>query len=257
MMLVNEMMQTYPAVVGITATIADAQKLMVQNRQSRLVVMEKDKIVGIVTDSDLFKADDPSRPVGEVMTPQVVHVYENQTVREAGRLLLDNEIDGLPVLSHEGTLVGLLTSRDILKGYLRDEDKGRLTLESSAIYLAMTRSREYEHYWLDKIHSYGYRGAITQCGASPDKLPVKLRESTIAAAIARGVIGEDSREKIGVSNAVRDAYMQLALINPGLGGGFKVAVVRGEGRVSVAIFGRFGHALADGPEQLAVGYSII
>jgi acetoin utilization protein AcuB len=71
------------------------------------------------------------------------------------------------------------------------------------------------------------------------------------------VIGEESREKISVSNAVRDAYMQLALINPGLGGGFKVSVVRGEGRVSVAVFGRFGHALADGPEQLAVGYSIV
>ncbi len=123
----------------------------------------------------------------------------------------------------------------------------------------MTRSREYERYWLDKIRSYGYRGgAITQVGASADRLAAKLRESMIAAAAALGVISEDPREKIAVSNAVRDAFIQLSMSNPpGLGGGFKMAVVRGEGRVSVAIFGRFGHALVDGPEQLAVGYSII
>ncbi|MGE5554049.1 MAG: HutP family protein [Betaproteobacteria bacterium] len=256
-MLVRDMMQTYPAVVSRRATIAEARRLMLDNRQSRLVVMEEGRIIGIVTDSDLFKAPHPEALVETVMSPNVVQVQESAVIREAGRLLLENDIDGLPVINQEGQLVGLLTSRDILRGYQRDDDRVRLTIESSAIYLAMTRSREYEHYWLEKIQGYGYRAAITQVGASPEKLAVKLRESTITAAIARGVISEEAREKIGVSNAVRDAYMQLALINPGLGGGFKVSAVRGEGRVSVAIFGRFGHALADGPEQLAVGYSTI
>ncbi|HHW14259.1 MAG TPA: CBS domain-containing protein [Firmicutes bacterium] len=257
MMLVKDMMQTYPAVIGRRATIEEARRVMLDNRQSRLVVVEEGRIIGIVTDSDLFKAQHPEACVETVMSPNVVQVQDNQVIREAGRLLLENDIDGLPVVNQEGQLVGLLTSRDILRGYQRDEDRTRLTIESSAIYLAMTRSREYEHYWLEKIQGYGYRAAITQVGAAPEKLAVKLRESTIAAAIARGVVSEESREKIAVSMAVRDAYIQLSLINPGLGGGFKVSVVRGEGRVSVAIFGRFGHALADGPEQLAVGYSTI
>ena len=72
----------------------------------------------------------------------------------------------------------------------------------------------------------------------------------------RGVVLEVLREKIALSNAVRDAYSQLATVTR-TGGGFKLAAVRGEGRISVAIFGRFGHALVDGPEQLAVGYSVI
>ncbi|MGE5509215.1 MAG: HutP family protein [Chitinophagales bacterium] len=256
-MLVRDMMQTYPAIIGRHASIEEARRVMIENRQSRLVVMEGDNIVGIVTDSDLFKAPHPEAPVQTVMSANVVHVHESQVIREAGRLLLENDIDGLPVVNADNKLVGLLTSRDILRGYQRDDERTRITIESCAIYLAMTRSREYEHYWLEKIQGYGYRAAITQVGASPEKLAVKLRESTIAAAIARGVIGEDSRDKIAVSMAVRDAFMQLSLINPGLGGGFKVAVVRGDGRVSVVIFGRFGHALADGPEQLTVGYSTI
>ena len=62
---------------------------------------------------------------------------------------------------------------------------------------------------------------------------------------------------MAISNAVKDAYSQLSLINPGLGGGFKIAVVRDTDHVAVAIFGKFGHALVDGPEQLTVGTSVI
>ncbi len=66
---------------------------------------------------------------------------------------------------------------------------------------------------------------ITQTGASAEKLPIKLRESSTVAAIAREVIEENPREKMAVSNAVKDAYSQLSLINPGLGGGFKIELL--------------------------------
>ena len=88
-------------------------------------------------------------------------------------------------------------------------------------------------------------------------MPVKLREAVIVAAIARSVIREDTREKYAVSLAVRDIYNQCYIINPGLGGGFKVAIVRGEGRVAVAAFGHCGHALSNGNEQIFMGSNII
>ncbi|MBO8126824.1 MAG: CBS domain-containing protein [Firmicutes bacterium] len=255
---VKDWMQTFPAKIRHHATIEEARDLMITHKLGRVIVVdENDKIMGILTDSDVLAARDHNAKVEEVMTPVVVSVHENQTVREAGRLLVENQITGVPVVNSQGQVVGLLTARDILKGYLADEDQVRLSMETLAINLAMTRHREDERYWLERAKHFGYRAAITQVGASPDKLATKLRESTIAAAIARKVISEDSREKIAVSQAVRDAYSQLALINPGLGGGFKISVTRGDGRISVAVFGRFGHALADGPEQIAVGYSVI
>lgn len=250
-------MEQHPLVIEKEATLEEARRLMLQAGQSRVIVVEGERVVGLLTDTDLLRQPDLTAPVEKVMSRQVVRVYEDQSVREAGRLMLRHQVNGLPVVSREERLLGLVTARNILGWYMQDDEKARLSLEGAAIYLAMTRSRTYEHYWLEKIQAYGFKGAITQVGAGGEKLGVKLRESTIAAAIARGVISEEMREKVAVSNAVRDAYMQLALINPGLGGGFKVAVVRGEGRVSVVIFGRFGHALADGPEQLAVGYSVI
>ncbi|MDI3548766.1 MAG: acetoin utilization protein AcuB [Halanaerobiales bacterium] len=263
MVLVKDIMSKNPITVTPDTTVLEAEKLMSLNNIGRLIVVEDGKVIGMLSDGDLVVEHHLNAPIRDFMSTNIIKIDQNTTVKEAARILADNKIGGLPVLDEEDRLVGIVTAGDIVYGYLEEEEEERamerktITPESSAIYLAMTRSREYEEYWLDKIKGYGYKGAITQTGASAEKLPIKLRESTTVAAIARGVISENSREKIAVSNAVKDAYSQLALINPGLGGGFKIAVVRGEGHIAVAIFGKFGHALVDGPEQLTVGTSVI
>ncbi len=262
-MLVKDIMSKDVITISLDGTVLEAEKLMSINKIGRLVVKDGDKVVGMLTDGDLVVEHDLEAPIKKFMSQDLIKIRETATVPEAARVLADKEIGGLPVFDDKNSMVGIVTSDDIVFGYLKDEEEERamekktITPESSAIYLAMTRSREYEEYWLEKIKGYGYKGAITQTGASAEKLPIKLRESTTVASIAREVITENSREKMAVSNAVKDAYSQLALINPGLGGGFKIAIVRGEGHVSVAIFGKFGHALVDGPEQLTVGTSVI
>lgn len=262
-MLVKDIMSDNPITINPEATVFEAEKLMSLNKIGRLIVIKDDKVIGMVSDGDLVVEHELNASITRFMSKDIVAISLDTTVQEAAHYLSDNHIGGLPVLNDAHKLVGIVTADDIVSGYLKDEENERamekktITPESSAIYLAMTRSREYEEYWLEKIKGYGYRGAITQTGASAEKLPIKLRESTTVAAIARGVISENSREKIAISNAVKDAYSQLALINPGLGGGFKIAIVRGEGHIAAAIFGKFGHALVDGPEQLTVGTSVI
>ncbi len=263
-MLVRKIMTKKPITINKEATVLEAEKVLSLNKIGRLIVEEDGKVIGVLTDGDLMVEKDVNSPIEKFMSKNnIISIKETATVQEAAKVLSEHQIGGLPVYSDKGVLTGIVTAEDIVYGYLKDEEeeiameKKTITPESSAIYLAMTRSREYETYWLRKIEGYGYKGAITQTGASAEKLPIKLRESTTVAAIARGVISENSREKMAISNAVKDAYSQLALINPGLGGGFKIAVVRGEDHISAAIFGRFGHALVDGPEQLTVGTSVI
>ena len=164
----------------------------------------------------------------------------------------------LPVVDAAGLLVGIVRVRDIVKDLSQPAAKeGQLSPEQAVIYLTMTRTPEKEKLWLERIKEHGLKPAITQVGANAEKLPIKMRESAIVAAIAYGVIKEDAREKSAVSNGVREIVLQLKMISPGLGGGFKVGIVRGEGRVAVAAFGRCGHALANSPEQLLMGTSII
>ncbi len=262
-MLVKNIMTNDPITIAPDVSIMEAEKMLSINKIGRLLVEKNGKVIGMLTDGDIIAEKNLDASVREFMSDDLIVINEKSTVQQAAKKLSDNHIGGLPVFNDRKELVGIVTSEDIVYGYLKDEEeememeKKTITPESSAIYLSMTRSRDYEEYWLKKIEGYGYRGAITQTGASAEKLPIKLRESTTVAAIARGVISENSREKMAVSNAVKDAYSQLDLVNPGLGGGFKIAVVRGDGHISVAIFGKFGHALVDGPEQLTVGTSVI
>ncbi|WP_027339563.1 HutP family protein [Halonatronum saccharophilum] len=257
-MLVKDLMTKDVITINPSTTVEEAERLMSLNNIGKLVVVEDDnKVVGMITDGDLVQQRKLEMLINDIMTKEVIVTYKNKSIQEASQLLSDNQIGGVPVLDSKNKLVGILTAADIVAGYVKEERTAKISPESSAIYLAMTRSRDYENYWLDKIKGYGYRVAITQTGANAENLPIKLRESTTVAAIARGVIKENLREKMAVSNAVKDAYLQLNLVNPGLGGGFKVSIVRGEGRLAVAVFGKFGHALVDGPEQLAIGMSVV
>lgn len=261
-MLIKDIMTKNPITINLDSTVMEAEKVLSLNKIGRLIVKDNNDIVGILTDGDLMNIGSINDKIAKYISKDIIYIKELDTVQRAAKLLSGNKIGGMPVLDKEEQLVGIITADDIVYGYLKDEEeleveKKNINPESAAIYLSMTRSREYEEYWLEKIKGYGYKGAITQTGANAEKLPVKLRESTTVAAIARGVIKENSREKSAVSNAVKDAYSQLALINPGLGGGFKIAVVRGPEYISVAIYGKFGHALVDGPEQLTIGTSVI
>ncbi|RQD74744.1 MAG: CBS domain-containing protein, partial [Halanaerobium sp. MSAO_Bac5] len=222
MMLVKDIMTANPITINPDATIMEAEKILSINKIGRLLVVDNGDLVGMLTDGDIISEKDLQAPVEDFMSEDLIIINEKKTVQDAAKKISDNHIGGLPVFNDKQELVGIVTSEDIVYGYLKDEEaemeieKKTITPESSAIYLSMTRSRDYEEYWLKKIQGYGYRGAITQTGASAEKLPIKLRESTTVAAIARGVINENAREKMAISNAVKDAYSQLALVNPGL-----------------------------------------
>ncbi|MEZ7891388.1 MAG: HutP family protein [Candidatus Wallbacteria bacterium] len=237
--------------------ISEVKKQMIMAGNRAIFVVDKKKVEGVITDSDMIKSRDDDKACSTIMTSPLISITHDQNLQEAAKLLTNNRISQLPVLNELGEFVGVITERDIVKDLIVENKQPKLSPERAAIYLAMTNEREKEDYWLQKSQEEGYRAVITQVGTTAEKLPIKLREATTVAAIARGVIKEDTREKIALSNAVRDAYIQLSSINPGLGGGFKVAVVRGEGRITVAAFGKCGHALANGPNNLVMGFSII
>ena len=53
--------------------------------------------------------------VSEVMTREVVSVRSDATVMEAGKLMVQNRITGLPVVDANSRLVGIITERDFLR----------------------------------------------------------------------------------------------------------------------------------------------
>jgi len=79
------------------------------------VVDEQGKPVGVVSKTDLLRHGViPDARVKSIMTPMSFTLHEEQSVSKAAALMAYEGIHRLPVVDDEGTVVGLLSSLDIL-----------------------------------------------------------------------------------------------------------------------------------------------
>ncbi len=122
-----------PVTIGPNATLADALKLMADNRISGIPVVEPGtrKLVGILTNRDVRFASNPRQPIRELMTHEgLVTVREGVSRDEAKRLLHQHRIEKLIVVDDAYSCIGLVTVKDIEKAQrfpnASKDDKGRL-----------------------------------------------------------------------------------------------------------------------------------
>ncbi|MGH6991520.1 MAG: IMP dehydrogenase, partial [Stellaceae bacterium] len=107
-----------PLTIHPDATLADALKLMADNKISGIPVVERktQKLVGILTNRDVRFASNPHQPVAELMTKdQLVTVRETVTREEAKKLLHQHRIEKVLVVDKDFRCVGLITVKDIEK----------------------------------------------------------------------------------------------------------------------------------------------
>jgi len=117
-------MSKNPITTTPDASVPDALKVMQGSKVRQLPVLGVDgALVGIVSLTDLFRAS-PSPAtslsiwevdyllekikVSEVMTRKVITVTEDTAVEEAGRIMTEAKVSGLPVM-RDGELVGIIT----------------------------------------------------------------------------------------------------------------------------------------------------
>ncbi|MDR2912319.1 MAG: IMP dehydrogenase [Alistipes sp.] len=120
-----------PITIFREQTVGDALALMREHRIGGIpVVTPGGKLIGIVTNRDLRFQTDMARKIGEVMTSENLITTQDPDLGKASRILLENKIEKLPVVSADGKLVGLLTYRDITKlkdnPFASKDEKGRL-----------------------------------------------------------------------------------------------------------------------------------
>jgi len=108
------------SVISIDAamTINEAAKMMEDAKVGAVIIMENNKIVGIVTDRDFAvkvaaHAYQISTPVKQIMSSPLVSINSNETVRTAGDLMHDRKVRKLPVIDN-GDVVGIITATDIV-----------------------------------------------------------------------------------------------------------------------------------------------
>lgn len=104
-----------PYTIPIDSTIKQAKKMMQGYGVSGLLVEKDKKLVGIVTKRDILFEKNFENNVSEVMSKDVVFAELGTTIDEAKEILHKNKIEKLPIIDKDKQIVGLITSKDILK----------------------------------------------------------------------------------------------------------------------------------------------
>ncbi|HET89519.1 MAG TPA: CBS domain-containing protein, partial [Chloroflexi bacterium] len=132
-MLVGDRMTKNPVTVTVDTSIEEALQLMRERRVRRFPVLNKqDNLVGIVSEKDLLYASpSPATSLSvyeipyllskikmrDLMTQDVITVTTDTPLEEAARIMADNKIGGLPVVTGK-KLVGIITETDMFKIFL-------------------------------------------------------------------------------------------------------------------------------------------
>lgn len=143
---VADVMSREPIVVRPETPIKEAIKILVEQRISGLPVVDKaDKLVGVISETDLLWQETGVEPplyvmfldsviylenpvrheqelhkalgqtVGEVMSTNPVTVKPDQPLRKAAKLMQETSIRRLAVVDDTGKVIGILTPGDIVR----------------------------------------------------------------------------------------------------------------------------------------------
>lgn len=130
MITVAEILRAKPqaAVYSVTPTtsVLEAIKLMAEKGIGALVVLDKGRLAGIVSERDYARkvvlleraAGDIS--ISEIMTADVLTVSPRDTLQHCMQLMTDRHLRHLPVLA-EGELIGLLSIGDLVKTTIAEQ----------------------------------------------------------------------------------------------------------------------------------------
>jgi CBS domain-containing protein len=117
-MLVRECLRSAPVTVPPGCTLHEAGQLMGSHGVGSLLVVEGDRLVGIVTDRDITvrgtgEGRPPTADVGSVMTPDPVTIQGSCDVFEAFKVFKTATARRLPVLEDQD-LAGIISVDDLL-----------------------------------------------------------------------------------------------------------------------------------------------
>ncbi len=202
-----------PITLRPDATLRDAHDLMDRFSISGVPIVEEGgRLVGIITNRDLQFERQLDRSIREVMTAEsLVTAPEGTTLEEAEAILHRHRIEKLPVVGADGSLVGLITVKDIVKrrqfpNACKDE-RGRLRVGGAigASERDLERGRALVEAGVDVLvidtahgHSEGVLRAVARTRESlPDVQLVAGNVATAAGAAALVERGVDA-VKVGV-----------------------------------------------------------
>jgi len=121
-----------PVTITADKTVGDALRMMAEFHIGGIPVVDKNtKLIGIVTNRDLRFEKDANKVIDLVMTKEnLITTSRDTDLYQATDILQQHKIEKLPVVAEDGTLLGLITYKDITKAkdkpYACKDAQGRL-----------------------------------------------------------------------------------------------------------------------------------
>ena len=106
--------------IDLDATVLEAVAKMAENDVGSLVVMDDEKLVGIITERHYSRnvilkgKTSPTTLVRDIMESNVIHVRPDQSVELCMALMTEKRVRHLPVVE-DTKVIGLLSIGDLLK----------------------------------------------------------------------------------------------------------------------------------------------
>lgn len=128
------------ATVSPTITLAEAVMLLTERRIGALVVMQDNKLLGILSERDIVKAIAQSGaealelPAREIMTSRIVTCGLNDSTEDLMDTMTEGRFRHLPVMER-GELVGIISIGDVVKHRIAET-----VMETEALRLYITSS---------------------------------------------------------------------------------------------------------------------
>lgn len=124
--IARQVLSTHPG-----ASAREAAELMASGGAAAIVILDGDKLVGILSARDVVervvarRLDPEATRVSEIMTPRVQTITEGTSVRDVVDRM-DGQCRHLPLVDVRGRVTGMLTM-----GYLLGERVGELSLQNA------------------------------------------------------------------------------------------------------------------------------
>jgi CBS-domain-containing membrane protein len=139
---VKDVMSTHVFAVRDIATFKEIATTLHEQRVSAFPVIDEDnKVIGVVSEADLLTKEALEGTVprtllslqervrkqtnavtaADLMTKPPVTIGPDEAVTRAARLMFDRRVKRLPVISEDGTLIGIVTRSDVLSVYSRPD----------------------------------------------------------------------------------------------------------------------------------------
>lgn len=132
---VSNIMSSQMLTAHIAQKVSDVYKLLTENRMHHLPVVSGDELVGLISSTDMMRLSldaygtpdaanteylDSQFSIEDVMSTELITIKPDDPIRLAAEMLSTGAHHSLPVVNGDGSLVGIVTTTDLIK-YLHDQ----------------------------------------------------------------------------------------------------------------------------------------